>query len=289
MPPSPASSAGSTQPLRLQELLAMFQEAAQINGYSLQEVIAAAAPEGIRTPTGLRTPPARKAESPEVSPIDGLEALFSDTEAEPKAPLDPPGGQDLPSPLPSPAATDGEEKESSEEDLGLEIPKLLDDLPPPLLLKAAAEQQAKDKKTADPPTTKEDKQPPRSAGAAPEPEVQPARKPQPELPPPKAEPEAAGSEPQESAEDKLQKLQVANSVTHPREYRQFLRVIQQRHLPDGVDAALKAKGKQTLFQEFLAADCNITSVAATMKKEVEKACRGAALRQADASRTAARR
>jgi hypothetical protein len=261
----------------------MFHEAAQLNGYTLEEVLAAAAP----APEGIRTPRTRRGLSEDLSPIDGLEALFS--EVEPSEAERPKGqvaaaasGDELPSPLlESPQATGGEEDSPSDDDVDSQLPKQV----APPVPQAAQGQPTQQKGPAQKGLLARtlEKQPSGRAQAGPKVEISQATPKPGATVPTSAVPEAAGSsgaeamgevrdDTQASRDKAEEKLAVANSVTHPREYRQFLRAIQQRHLPDGVEAALKAKGKQTLFQEFLAADCSITSVAAVMKKEVEKAC-----------------
>jgi hypothetical protein len=276
--------------LGAQELLQLFQEAAQLNGFSIEQILAAGVSEGIRTPE------AKRGNSPELSPLIGLEALFSDEEVDPPRAAAVTEIGSLPSPVQtSPAATDGENEGSdSEEDTALEIPKL-GGVPRSLLAASRAPAAPAPKPSQD------DKQ--RAGGraeASPKPERTQA---QPKMEsaaqaaavrqgsgggssgdaaPPSAEGQSDAEVGKSAAAEKLAVSTVANSVTNPREYRQFMKVIQQRHLPEGVEAALKAKGKQTLFQEFLAADCNITAVVARMKKEVEKAstaAEGAASRE----------
>ena len=61
-----------------------------------------------------------------------------------------------------------------------------------------------------------------------------------------------------------------NSVSHPREYKQFLRQIAAKHDPV-IDGALHTAGKASLFQQFLSADCDLRKVAGSLQKEVEKA------------------
>jgi hypothetical protein len=52
--------------LGAQELLQLFQEAAQLNGFSIEQILAAGVSEGIRTPE------AKRGNSPELSPLIGL-------------------------------------------------------------------------------------------------------------------------------------------------------------------------------------------------------------------------
>jgi hypothetical protein len=249
-----------------EQLLKMFQEACELNGLSLAEVLAARGPQpGVPLLARGAQPELR---SPSVS---GLEDLFSPAvgsdAAEParageKPPLAPPekGITSPCSPSEAGASEEGAESSDGDEqgaagDLQLEDPP---DWPPkeePRSIKPASGGDRPPKRAREEPPAAEQEAP-----AAKHATLQANGKSEPEPP------ALAKSEEKAAVSDG-----VANSVTHPREYKQFLRQIAAKHDPL-IDGALQTAGKASLFQQFLSADCDLRKVAGSLQKEVEKAC-----------------
>jgi hypothetical protein len=212
----------------------MFEEAAALNGLTLEDIL------NERAPAAASAREAAVPASPAVSEIDGLEGLFS--------PEDEGGG------LPSPPATPSEAEQtdegadsSSDEEDGQAVAEPAKGVP-------AQSQQVPGRAAAEPPAKKAKPAPPQEAAA--------------ETPEQKAQAPGDDTAAHERAE---KQLALPNSVTHPREYKNFLRQLQARHLSHPILQQQAKEDKASLFAKFIALDCDLKRVAGEMVKELERA------------------
>ena len=297
------SSAGSeTQRCGPDELLKMFREACELNGLDLDTVMARGGAQAGRQAAMLA-----EAVSPLGSDI-ALDELFSPDSQLPASAAVAGGRRPGPPPLPSPepsgdgATSAAEESEEEGAAGGLAAPPMasgfaaglgapLPDLPPEPAAPGRAAQQgaavglssglgldlpdmppepAATRKAAQPAVVPEKMQEKKiqeldgpaakkRRGAA-----SPAEHAGPAEPAGETEPTPAGPVVPTDG--------VPNSVTHPVEHKRFLRAVAKHHGDPIINTAVSSS-KQTLFAEFLQADCDIQAVKAQLEKSTEKACR----------------